>query len=323
VSSLAERGATVRVLSRSVSPGAGASPGVRCVRGDVTNPADVAAAVDGARVVYHLAAGSGNTWQDFERVIVQGTRTVAEICLQHRVERLVYTSSIAALYLGAGGQMDERTGPDPKPAGRSHYSRAKGMAERLLLDLHARSRLPVVILRPGVVVGRGGMLNHGGLGIWASDLCSIGWGRGRNPLPFVLVCDVVDALIRSGDVPGIEGMTFNLAGDVRPTAAEFVRVLRARSRRNFRFYPQSLWKMQFLETAKWVLKIAARKPDNPFPSYRDLKSRSLCCQLDCSLAKDRLGWQPVETPEAFFAEAIDSHLDAIPEGDLRRPLVLV
>lgn len=323
VASLAERGATVRVLSRSVQSGAGTTPGVQCVRGDVTNPDDVSAAVQGARVVYHLAAGFGSTWQDFERVIVQGTRTVAEICLQHHVERLIYASSISALYLGGRGRIDERTGADPKPAGRSHYSRAKGLAEQLLRDLHARSNLPVVILRPGVVVGRGGMLNHGGLGIWGSDVCCIGWGRGRNPLPFVLVGDVVEALIQSADVPGIEGMTFNLAGDVRPTAAEFVKMLRSRSRRNFRFYPRSLWKMQALEAAKWLLKIIARKPENPFPSYRDLKSRSLRCQLDCSLAKEKLGWQPVQTPEAFFAEAIDSHLLAIPVGDLRRPLVPV
>jgi hypothetical protein len=82
-----------------------------------------------------------------------------------------------------------------------------------------------------------------------------------------------------------------------------------------------LWKMQALEAGKWLLKIAARKPDNPFPSYRDLKSRALACQLDCSLAKEKLGWQPVQDAEAFFAEAIDSHLPAIPAGDLRRPPV--
>jgi nucleoside-diphosphate-sugar epimerase len=321
VRALAERGASVRVVSRSVQSGAWASPQVQCVRGDVTNREQMAAAVKGARIVYHLAAGFGNTWQDFERGIVEGTRNVAESCLQHGVERLIFTSSIAALYLGAAGRIDERTGADPRPEGRSHYSRAKGLAERLLGELHANSRLPVVILRPAVVVGEGGMLTHGGLGIWASDLCCIGWGRGRKPLPFVLASDVVDALMKAGDVPGIEGLTFNLAGDVRPTAVEFLQILRSRARRNFRFYPQSLWKMQALEAGKWLLKIAARKPDNPFPSYRDLKSRALACQLDCSLAKEKLGWQPVQDAESFFAEAIDSHLPAIPAGDLRRPPV--
>jgi nucleoside-diphosphate-sugar epimerase len=249
---------------------------------------------------------------------VQGTRFVAESCLEQRVDRLVYVSSIAALYLGARGSIDERTGPDPKAERRSHYSRAKILAEQLLQEMHARSSLPVVILRPGVVVGRGGMISHGGLGTWASDTCCAGWGRGRCPLPFVLLSDVVEALVKSKEAPAIEGMTFNLVGDVRPSAVEFVRLLRSRSRRNFRFYPQSLWKMQTIEVAKWILKAAAHKAENPFPSYRDLRSRSLRSQFDCSAAREKLGWRPNLSLETFLAEAIDSQLPAIHTKDLRR-----
>src|ERR1035438_2368427 len=191
---LAESGAAVRVLSRSGKSPWGASANVRTLRGDVGNPEDVSAAIEGASVVYHLAAGAGNSWQDFERTIVKGTGYVAENCLRHRVERLVYTSSIAALYLGERCGIDERTGPDPKAVKRSHYSRAKSLAEKLLQDLHRTAGLPVVVVRPGVVVGPKGMLNHSGLGIWPSDTCCLGWGRGNNPLPFVLVGDVAQAL---------------------------------------------------------------------------------------------------------------------------------
>ena len=246
---------------------------------------------------------------------------MAENCLRHRVERLVYTSSIAALYLGERCGIDERTGPDPKAVKRSHYSRAKSLAEKLLQDLHRTAGLPVVVVRPGVVVGPKGMLNHSGLGIWPSDTCCLGWGRGNNPLPFVLVGDVAQALANCMQAPGIEGMTFNLVGDVRPTAVEFVNLVRVRSRRNFRFYTQSLWKTQTIEIGKWMLKTLVHKPDNPFPSYRDLKSRSLRSQFDCSAAKDKLAWRPVKSMDAFIADAIDSHLRPLSPQDLRRDCV--
>ncbi|MGH9613796.1 MAG: hypothetical protein ACRD4P_12010, partial [Bryobacteraceae bacterium] len=117
--------------------------------------------------------------------------------------------------------------------------------------------------------------------------------------------------------PGIEGMAFNLAGDQRPTAREFVAEIARRSYRDFRFYPQSLIKMQAIEIFKWLMKVAARKPGNSFPPFRDLKSRGLVSQLDCSAAKKKLGWRPNTSLEHFYAEAVDVHLKPIPLGDLR------
>ena len=115
----------------------------------------------------------------------------------------------------------------------------------------------------------------------------------------MLVEDVARALAAAKDVPGIEGRSFNLAGDVRPSAEEFVRLLGEHSLRNYRFYPQSLWKMQALEILKWGLKVVARKPENPWPSFRDLKSRSMRAPMDCALAKQVLGWKPVQDPQGF------------------------
>jgi nucleoside-diphosphate-sugar epimerase len=139
-------------------------------------------------------------------------------------------------------------------------------------------------------------------------------------LPFVLVQDVVQALAAAARVPGVEGKAFNLVGDVRPTAAEYVRLLAESSRRNFRFYPQSLLKMQAVEAGKWMLKVMARKPDNPFPSFRDLKSRSLRASFDCGNAQRVLGWKPNGSLEVFLYEAVASHFKPFLPGDLRLPV---
>jgi nucleoside-diphosphate-sugar epimerase len=316
VRELRRREVAVRIVTRRPSATTH-QPGVTYIEGDISRPDSLRQAIEGSSVVFHLATGGGATWTEFERDFVHATRRVAHLCLESGVRRLIYTSSIAALFLGHRCKIDERTGPDPRPHNRSLYSRAKVAAEQVLREMHVQHRLPVVIVRPGVVVGPGGFLQHGGVGNWASDLCGVGWGRGNEPLPFVLAEDVAAAMASAMDAPGIDGSTFNLVGDVRPTAAEFVEALADRSHRNFRFYPQSLWKLQAFEIAKWALKIAARKPDNQFPSYRDLVTRALRSQFDCSAAKEMLGWHPVADREQFLQQAIDANLPTIKAGDLR------
>ena len=172
---LVDDGFRVTVVSRSASA-KGGYEGARYLRGDVSNYESMAACIRGAAVVFHLATGGGTDWADFERDFIQGARNVARVSLDQRVRRLVYTSSIAALYLGRKETVDDTAGVDPKPELRSHYSHAKIATEHLLRELYTRQNLPVVVLRPGLVVGRGGLLNHTGVGFWPADNCCLGWG---------------------------------------------------------------------------------------------------------------------------------------------------
>ncbi len=67
--------------------------------GDLTQPASLDSAIQGVDVVFHTAALLGNTNQPAEHyaITVQGTRVVMDSALKHGVQRLVHTSSIAAL----------------------------------------------------------------------------------------------------------------------------------------------------------------------------------------------------------------------------------
>lgn len=317
VSRLLGAGHSVLTVSRRARPAA-AHANLRHLSGDISNPAVIQRAVDAASIVCHLATGGGDTWADYERDCVGAARVIAEACLKAGTRRLVYTSSIAALYLGERRRVDERDGADPNPSARSPYSRGKIGAEAVLLHLHRTTGLPVVIVRPGIVVGAGGNLTHSGLGLWQSATCCIGLGLARTPLPFVLVDDVADALYTACLTAGIEGRSFNLAGDVRLSAREFISELAAASRRRYRLLPRPLAYLQMLEIAKWLLKAAARKPDNMFPSYRHLRSSSLRAAIDSSAAKEALAWKPTADRRRFIAESILANVEPILPGDLRR-----
>jgi len=68
----------------------------------------------------------------------------------------------------------------------------------LLSEIHEKRGLPLVILRPGIVIGRGGNPFHWGVGRFSENICEV-WGDGLNKLPFVLVSDVASALIKAMD----------------------------------------------------------------------------------------------------------------------------
>jgi nucleoside-diphosphate-sugar epimerase len=309
-----DSGNSVTVVSRS--GGSSAVPGLNYVRGEAADEQAMRSVIEGASIVYHLAIGGGRTWASYQRDFVDSTRFVAQACGDFGVKRLVYASTSAALYLGDRKRLTEADGHDPKPETRSYYSRAKILAERVLMDFHAKNALPVVIMRPCIVVGRGGFLSHGGLGVWATDTWCVAFGKGRHPLPFVLVQDVAQALFSAASAPGIDGLSFNLAGDVRPSASEFVSWCAERSLRQFHFQPTSHAWIYALSLGKWTIKAVGRMAGR-LPSFRDIKSAGMYSDIDCSAAKRLLGWRPNADLEYFIQEAIDSHLPPVHPHDLR------
>jgi len=127
----------------------------------------------------------------------------------------------------------------------------------------------------------------------------MGWNDGRNALPLVLVEDVASAIVNALDADGIEGKSYNLVGDVRLTAREYIDHLAKATQRPVRYHPQSVLKLYAIEMGKAAIKKATGRKD-PWPSLRDLKSRGLPAKFDCSGASRDLSWRPVGDRNQFL-----------------------
>ena len=304
---------TVAVMARGTAnlPAPFHDPGIVIQQGDVRRDEDVRQVIDGIPVVINLAHGGGaETWPALRHAIVGGARRVAEACLDAGTERLIHCSSIAALALGdPGATITGATPPDPDAAKRNFYTRAKAEAEELLLDLHRTRGLPVTILRPGVVVGEGGIAFHSGIGLYNRERDCLGWNRGDNPLPLVLVEDVANAVERAMSSPNAIGRCYNVVGDVRLTAREYTALLAQALRRPLRYHPQTLTRQYAEEVLKWLVKIAIGRRDASFPLWSDLASRGLVAHFDTSDIKSDLGWYPVADRQAFVQQAFSVHAD--------------
>ena len=297
-------GARVAVMARSVRnlPAVFGDDAVALHAGDLRDADAVATAIGAAPVVVNLAHGGGGaTWEEVRDAMVGGAEVVARAC---DGRRLIHIGSIAALYLGP--QQSPVTGatpPDPQADERADYARAKAMTDRMLLDMHG---LKLCILRPGLVVGEGSSPFHSGLGFFNNDQHCIGWNAGRNPLPFVLVDDVAEAIFRAARAEGVEGRCYNLVGDVRPNARDYIAALAVAMQRPLRFHPQVVELLLAQEYGKYLIKRATGRHASP-PSRRDLLSRGLIATFDCGDVKRDLGWSPVADPSRFRERAILVH----------------
>ena len=282
---------------------------LRLLRGSLEDRRSLAEAFRGARTVLHLATGGGDTWEKVERCMVRGSAGAAEEALAQGVGRFVYVSSIAALYGGPDcgkAALEDSLETDPRPEARDVYSRGKAETERVLLALHREKGLPLVIARPGVVLGQGTPFQHPGLGLWVRDNHCVGWGLGEHPIPLVAADDVADALVRIAlhDGEDLHGRALNLCAQPSLSAREVVEQLRLATGRDLHFHPRPLWLSQILEIGKWLVKKAGRRPGVTFPSYRDLKARALVPAFPCRTAREVLGWTPVDDREGLLERTV-------------------
>jgi nucleoside-diphosphate-sugar epimerase len=304
---LREAGHGVRLLTRNPNgcPAALKALQVELVRGDFTDAAAVDQALEGIEYVYHLARGTGKTWAEFLKTDVDPTTKVGELCVKHGVKRLFYTSSIAIYYAGKkAGVITEATPASRSMARVAPYTRSKVENEARLLHLHKTQGLPVVIFRPGVVLGSGGNPYHWGIAAWPyHSVCNL-WGNGHNPLPIVLVEDVADALVRALPQPGLEGESFNLASRPYLSSHDYLDAFERQAGVQIKRVPVSPRRFYVTSLGKWAIKKVGRDPEAAFPSYEDCDGRSLAAVFDCTKAEQTLGWTPSRDRDLIISEGI-------------------
>lgn len=276
---------------------------VRLFVGDAADPALLQRAFAGAERVLHLATAAGDDAGKVEQVMADAVRAAGEAALAAGCQRLVYTSSTAALWLGDKTKLGGDCGVDPVPSGRGPYARGKIAAERALEPLRERG-LDVVVVRPAIVVGPDGIMEHSGVGLWVKDNHCVGWGRGAHPLPLVLADDCAAGLVAALDAPAAKNKAYNLAGSVRLSARDYIGELAVRTGRDYQFHGTWLWWMWLQEFGKYLVKVAARRP-REWPAFRDLKSRSFASVLDCADAARDLGYTSEGDRARFLQRVFD------------------
>ena len=192
-------------------------PRFRLIEGSL-NAIDLGAVLDGASVVFHLAAQAGvrHSWgSDFEQYLEHNVRATQRLCeaLKGRGIRLVYSSS-SSVY-GQTAQLPMREDHPTRPI--SPYGVTKLAGEALCLLYGANYGLPVVCLRYFTVYGprqRPDMAFHRFLrAALAGEPIDV-YGSGTQTRDFTFVSDAVAANLAAAAYDGAETV-FNVGGGSR------------------------------------------------------------------------------------------------------------
>lgn len=305
---LVARGQDVRVLSRGAhGPFDDLPESVETCAVSLRDEAGLSRAMEGVEVVYNLARALGTSWEDCLENDVAVSDRIARAALAAGVGRFVYTGTIASYDMSNPQTVITESTPFAQDMrDRNLYARSKAECERRLWEMARDHGLPLTIARPGIVVGYGGPLQHWGIGRWHGAGAVRLWGAGDNPLPFVLIGDVSEALIRMGESVAAQGHSFNLVGDVPLTARNYFNAIHMRLGAGIRVSSGNLMTMWAADAVKSALKTyALRRPGVIRASLRDWQSRAHYAQFDNSKSKALLGWQPVSSREEFLQEAVD------------------
>ncbi|MBS0123386.1 NAD-dependent epimerase/dehydratase family protein [Thetidibacter halocola] len=303
---LVAEGSDVRVLSRGRhGPFPDLPDRVETVCVSLHDQDALAQAMQGVDVVFNLAKSLDKTWEDALRNDVGVAVTVAEAAMQAGVRRLVYTGTIASYDMSDPRvTITEDTSFAADMRDRNLYARSKAECERRLMALHDERGLPLVIARPGIVVGHGGPLQHWGIGRWHGAGAVRIWGHGRNILPFVLIDDVADGLVRMID-PDVVGQSFNLVGEPMLSARGYFDAIHQTLGARIRVSPGNLHAFYASDAVKYALKkYALRRKGVVRPSLADWKSRAHLSPFAIDKPRRALGWRPETDPECFIEKAI-------------------
>lgn len=129
---------------------------VELVKGDLNDP-NLWQQMVGCQILFHVAAHY-SLWQADQDALyrhnVMGTRNVLASAKRAGIERTVYTSSVAAIGVGAAGTSVDETHQSPLEKLVGHYKKSKFLAEQEAMKA-AQAGQDVVVVNPSSPIGLG------------------------------------------------------------------------------------------------------------------------------------------------------------------------
>lgn len=153
---LVSAGQSVRVLVRPNSNlEALAGLHVEYFEGDLRDQESLERAMHGIRRVFHVAADY-RLWtprpDELYEINVEGTRKLLAAARHARVERIVYTSTVATIAVPRNGTLPNEDTQATLNEMIGHYKRSKFLAEQVVVEA-VSAGMPVVIVNPTAPVG--------------------------------------------------------------------------------------------------------------------------------------------------------------------------
>jgi nucleoside-diphosphate-sugar epimerase/predicted dehydrogenase len=291
VEELLKKNYIVRVMTRKINRKWEENNKVEVLYGDIRDQQVLDKAAQGVDTIYHCAALTTNKgpWQNFVDTNINATRNLLDCAVKFKVGRFIFVSSVAVYGFNRTKEIksvDENNALGNGLPYYSFYAKSKIEGEKLVWDYYRKDKLPVVIIRPGVIYGP----RPNGKNIFKTK--KIIFGAKNKILPYVYVKDVVNALLLTGTSDSAVGNAFNVVGDEQLTQGNFNDKVNhiVGSKKSGIFLPLPL----MLIPAFLLEFYSKKKKANSSPPFNMYFYKSLVRNLyyDNGKIKKELGWIP-------------------------------
>jgi NAD dependent epimerase/dehydratase len=246
---------------------------VEIIAGDLRDSQAVHNSVKGNEFVYHLGALISIPYsyrhpQEVAETNLMGTLNILLACLEHKVGRLIHTSTSEVYGTALRTPMDET---HPLQA-QSPYSASKIGADKLAESFYCTYELPVITVRPFNTFGP----RQSARAVIPTIITQVLFkdhiylGSLDTVRDFTYITDTVNGFLKAAEVQGVEGLTINLGSGHEVRIGDLAQLIM-----------KIVGKTQVLKTDPARL--------------RPQKSEVLRLLSDNSLALQRLSWR-IETP---------------------------
>jgi len=282
-------GNRVRVMVRKAEDAARfAAEGMEVVEGDIRDTDAHQELVEGADVLYHIAAMFREAKfpeSDYLAVNRDATLQLAQAAQNAGVRRFVHCSTI-----GVHGDIEQPPGHETSPFRPGDpYQRTKLAGEKAALEFGKKHPLEVVVVRPASIYGPGDLrllklfkMIHKGR-----------WfvlGSGEALFHLVYVEDLVEGFVRAAHADGVDGEVFIVAGgeavSQNELAARIARIMGVRDR--FPHFPA--WPFQILGSVVETICVPLRIDPPIYRRRVDFFTKSRSFTID--KAERMLSYQP-------------------------------
>ena len=215
--------------------------GVRCVVGDLLEPASYRSALAGCDALVHAAAFvvEPADWPAYRRMNVDATRHLFEAASAAGVERALHVSTVA-VYGGVGRRgalVTEETPTDRPVPEHDVYARSKRLAEEAVFDLHRAGAIDVRVVRPILNYGERDRIVLPRVVHYVRSPVVFLVGSGANRLAVTYAGNTADGAVLALTRPEASGRVYNLADDFPITQREFLAGFAAGLERDPAFLP--------------------------------------------------------------------------------------
>ena len=197
---------------------------VQILRGDLRQIGEWATQLDRVEAVVHLAAATGGDLPTQFSGTVVATENLLNRLPMNSLRRFVQVSSFSVYdyaSFGFRGTLDELTPVEPHPENRDAYTVTKILQEQLVREACEAADTPLVIIRPGAIVGPGKDWEFGRV-LKLAGFDVIFSPGAQFPMTYVDNC--ADAIVRALDAPVASGSIFNIIDDNLPTYGRYHRL---------------------------------------------------------------------------------------------------